>query len=147
MAPANVLRFPRSDSEGGFVVIQATPTRSNALDVKLVGTDGVEPYAVSCESNARHPVFMAEDHCGPGEWVSSDAVSCAELMDRRHGTLGGLTKDAVLQCVKIKSRRSESRTVPAQRTNGSLSSPPCCDRSQPTTLRCSPMSKMKRYSL
>ncbi|KXH48157.1 hypothetical protein CSIM01_08709 [Colletotrichum simmondsii] len=47
MASGHVLRFPRSDSEGAFVIVQATPTRSKALDVKLVGTDGVEPYAVS----------------------------------------------------------------------------------------------------
>ncbi|GKT46971.1 uncharacterized protein ColSpa_07152 [Colletotrichum spaethianum] len=76
MASGHVLRFPRSDSEGGFVVIQATPTRAKALDVKLVGTDGVEPYAVSCESNARHPAFLAEDHGGP---VRQDKVAALRV--------------------------------------------------------------------
>ncbi|OHE99242.1 hypothetical protein CORC01_05523 [Colletotrichum orchidophilum] len=67
MASGHVLRFPRSDSEGAFVIVQATPIKSKALDVKLVGTDGVEPYAISRESNARHPAFLADDHRGPGE--------------------------------------------------------------------------------
>ncbi|TQN74634.1 DNA repair protein XRCC4 [Colletotrichum shisoi] len=70
MAPANVLRFPRSDSEGGFVVIQVTPTLSNALDVKLVGTDGVEPYAVSLRQDKVAALRVKNSPCTEGEWVS-----------------------------------------------------------------------------
>ncbi|WQF81747.1 Putative DNA repair protein XRCC4 [Colletotrichum destructivum] len=70
MAPANVLRFPRSDSEGDFVVIQVTPTRSNALDVKLVGTDGVEPYAVSLRQDKVAALRVKNSPCTENEWVS-----------------------------------------------------------------------------
>ncbi|TKW53385.1 hypothetical protein CTA1_11556 [Colletotrichum tanaceti] len=70
MAPANVLRFPRSDSEGGFVVIQVTPTPSNALDVKLVGTDGVEPYAVALRQDKVAALRVKNSPCTEEEWVS-----------------------------------------------------------------------------
>ncbi|KAK1847535.1 mitotic apparatus protein p62-like protein [Colletotrichum chrysophilum] len=68
MASGHVLRFPRSDKEGAFVIVHVTPTRSKALDVKLVGTDGVEPYAVSCELHARHPALPGRRSPRPG-WV------------------------------------------------------------------------------
>ncbi|GKT57013.1 mitotic apparatus protein p62-like protein [Colletotrichum tofieldiae] len=70
MASGHVLRFPRSDSEGGFVVIQATPTRSKALDVKLVGTDGVEPYAVSLRQEKVAALRVKNSPCTEDEWVS-----------------------------------------------------------------------------
>ncbi|KZL82143.1 mitotic apparatus protein p62-like protein [Colletotrichum incanum] len=70
MASGHVLRFPRSDSEGGFVVIQATPTRSKALDVKLVGTDGVEPYAVSLRQDKVAALRVKNSPCTEEEWVS-----------------------------------------------------------------------------
>ncbi|KAK2047532.1 hypothetical protein LZ31DRAFT_138743 [Colletotrichum somersetense] len=70
MTPAHILRFPRSDSQGGFVVIQATPIRSKALDVKLVGTDGVEPYAVSLSQERAAALRVKNSPCTDDEWIS-----------------------------------------------------------------------------
>ncbi|KAK2032291.1 hypothetical protein LX32DRAFT_208136 [Colletotrichum zoysiae] len=70
MTPAHILRFPRSDSQGGFVVIQATPIRSKALDFKLVGTDGVEPYAVSLSQERAAALRVKNSPCTDDEWIS-----------------------------------------------------------------------------
>ncbi|KAK1998361.1 hypothetical protein LX36DRAFT_670288 [Colletotrichum falcatum] len=72
MTSAHILRFPRSDSQGGFVVIQATPTntRSNPLDVKLIGTDGVEPYSVSLRQDNADALRVKNNPCTEDEWVS-----------------------------------------------------------------------------
>ncbi|KAF9877727.1 hypothetical protein CkaCkLH20_04862 [Colletotrichum karsti] len=70
MASGHVLRFPRSDREGAFVIVQATPTRSKALDVKLVGTDGVEPYAVSLRHDKIASLRVKNSPCSEEEWVS-----------------------------------------------------------------------------
>ncbi|KAK1987817.1 hypothetical protein LZ30DRAFT_579346 [Colletotrichum cereale] len=70
MTSGHVLRFPRSDSQGGFVIIQATPTRSKALDVKLVGTDGVEPYAVSLHQDKTAALRVKNSPCTEDEWIS-----------------------------------------------------------------------------
>ncbi|KAJ0304091.1 hypothetical protein COL5a_005225 [Colletotrichum fioriniae] len=70
MASGHVLRFPRSDSEGAFVIVQATPTRSKALDVKLVGTDGVEPYAVSLRHDKVASLRVKNSPVSEEEWVT-----------------------------------------------------------------------------
>ncbi|KAK1639821.1 hypothetical protein BDP81DRAFT_391876 [Colletotrichum phormii] len=70
MASGHVLRFPRSDSEGAFVIVQATPTRSKALDVKLVGTDGVKPYAVSLRHDKVALLRVKNSPVSEEEWVA-----------------------------------------------------------------------------
>lgn len=47
MAAAHVLRIERSDSEGDFILIQATERGSSELDLKLVATEGENPYVGS----------------------------------------------------------------------------------------------------
>ena len=49
MASIYMLRFPRSDAQDEYVLVQAASTGSQPLDLKLVGTDGTDPYASSCE--------------------------------------------------------------------------------------------------
>ncbi|KAI8282485.1 hypothetical protein K4K56_011053 [Colletotrichum sp. SAR 10_98] len=70
MASGHILRFPRSDKEGAFVIVHVTPTRSKALDVKLVGTDGVEPYAVSLRHDKAISLRVKSSPCSDEEWVS-----------------------------------------------------------------------------
>ncbi|KAK2780299.1 mitotic apparatus protein p62-like protein [Colletotrichum kahawae] len=70
MASGHVLQFPRSDKEGAFVIVHVTPTRSKALDVKLVGTDGVEPYAVSLRHDKVVSLRVKSSPCSDEEWVS-----------------------------------------------------------------------------
>ncbi|KAJ4025201.1 hypothetical protein NW752_002669 [Fusarium irregulare] len=50
MAPMHVLRFPRNDDTTAFVLLQVTPKGSKPLDLKLVGTEGEEPYVASYEA-------------------------------------------------------------------------------------------------
>ncbi|PNY26641.1 Uncharacterized protein TCAP_03436 [Tolypocladium capitatum] len=45
MAPMRVLKFPRSDNESTCVLIQVTSAGRKPLDLKLVATEGDEPYA------------------------------------------------------------------------------------------------------
>ena len=50
MAPQErVLRFPQSRKKSAFVLIQAVSTGRHPLDLKLLGTDGYAPFAVSCK--------------------------------------------------------------------------------------------------
>nr|XP_036585951.1 mitotic apparatus protein p62-like protein [Colletotrichum truncatum]KAF6796142.1 mitotic apparatus protein p62-like protein [Colletotrichum truncatum] len=70
MTSGHVLRFPRSDEEGAFVIVQATSTRSKALDVKLVGTDGREPYAISLRHDKVSSFRVKNSPCSEDEWVS-----------------------------------------------------------------------------
>lgn len=49
MASTYMLRFPRSDAQDAYVLVQAASTGSHPLDIKLVGTDGADPYAFSCK--------------------------------------------------------------------------------------------------
>ncbi|KAH7157050.1 hypothetical protein EDB81DRAFT_411415 [Dactylonectria macrodidyma] len=51
MVRTRILRFPRSDDESAFVLVQVTPKGSRALDLKLVGTEGEAPYNASCKSS------------------------------------------------------------------------------------------------
>ncbi|KAF4957364.1 hypothetical protein FSARC_11316 [Fusarium sarcochroum] len=63
-----VLRFPRSDDKSAFVLLQVTPKGSKRLDLKLVGTEGEEPYVASCKSFHSPPPRL---HRNLGPWVVS----------------------------------------------------------------------------
>ncbi|KAF6842936.1 mitotic apparatus protein p62-like protein [Colletotrichum musicola] len=69
MASGRVLRFPRSDKDGAFVIVQTTPTRSKALDVKLVATDGVEPYAISLRHDKIGSLLGEGSPLSDDEWL------------------------------------------------------------------------------
>lgn len=49
MSSVHILQFPRADNDEGFVLIQVTCAGSKSLDLKLVGTEGEEPYMVKRE--------------------------------------------------------------------------------------------------
>jgi hypothetical protein len=49
MAPSHIIRVPRTDEEGSFVLGEVTPSGSKPLNVKFVATEGEEPYVVKCE--------------------------------------------------------------------------------------------------
>lgn len=42
-----ILRIPRSDSEGEFVLVNVSSQGSSDLDVKLLATEGESPYVTS----------------------------------------------------------------------------------------------------
>lgn len=47
----HILRIPRSDSEGDYVLIQVKSRSSSALDLKFVATEGEAPYVGSLKSS------------------------------------------------------------------------------------------------
>lgn len=51
MAVEYVLRISRSDSEGEYVLVNVTsPAGASALDLRLLATEGENPYVLSCKS-------------------------------------------------------------------------------------------------
>ena len=48
MAPSHIIRVPRTDEEGAFILGEVTPSGSKPLNVKFVATEGEEPYVVKC---------------------------------------------------------------------------------------------------
>jgi hypothetical protein len=49
MAPSHIIRVPRTDEVGAFVLGEVTPSGSKPLNVKFVATEGEEPYVVKRE--------------------------------------------------------------------------------------------------
>jgi exosome complex RNA-binding protein Csl4 len=49
MASSHIIRIPRTDEEGSYVLGEVTPSGSKPLNVKFVATEGEEPYVVKCE--------------------------------------------------------------------------------------------------
>ena len=52
MAAAQVLRVPRSDSEGDFVLVNVSSNGSKPLDLKIEATEGESPYITTSVSLA-----------------------------------------------------------------------------------------------
>jgi hypothetical protein len=50
MPSSHIIRIPRTDEDGAFVLGEVTPSGSKPLNVKVVATEGEEPYVVKCES-------------------------------------------------------------------------------------------------
>lgn len=48
MASDHVLRLPRTDSPSDYVLLNASRNGSNPLDLKLLATEGTEPYIKLC---------------------------------------------------------------------------------------------------
>ncbi|CRK20723.1 hypothetical protein HYQ45_015606 [Verticillium longisporum] len=66
---ASVLRFPRSDEEGSFVLVNAAQTRTKPLALKLVGTDGLAPYVASLRHDRVAALLVKNSPCAEEEWV------------------------------------------------------------------------------
>ncbi len=49
MTTEHILRIPRSDSEGDFVLINITSNGKSALDLRLLATEGESPYITKSE--------------------------------------------------------------------------------------------------
>lgn len=68
--PSHVLRIPRSDEEGSFVLARATASSqaSKPLDVRLVATEGESPYSVSLRHDRIDKSRYQSAPCSPDEW-------------------------------------------------------------------------------
>ena len=51
MAARHVLKIPRSDEKGSFIIVQVSPDGpvSRPLNLKLVATEGSSPYVLTCK--------------------------------------------------------------------------------------------------
>lgn len=61
MASEHVLRVPRSDNEGEFVVVNVSSNGNSPLDLKLLATEGESPY-VTTSTYELHNSVTATDH-------------------------------------------------------------------------------------
>lgn len=121
MAEAHVLRFARSDEEGGFVLVHAKQTRSKALDMKLIGTDGLAPYVISRELCLLFG--PARDWTG---WAGKTLG--ARCFMRRRGKMAISTQEScradhlthfLTQCDTAKRHPTCPRTAPSPKKSGS----------------------------
>ncbi|SPJ87921.1 related to mitotic apparatus protein p62 [Fusarium torulosum] len=67
-APFRVLRFPRSDDKSAFVLLQVTSKGSKRLDLKLVGTEGEEPYVASLKHDRVVSLRVKNCPASESEW-------------------------------------------------------------------------------
>jgi hypothetical protein len=63
-----VLRFPRSDDKAAFVLVQVTQKGSKPLDLKLVGTEGEEPYVTSLKHDKVVSLRVNNCPASESEW-------------------------------------------------------------------------------
>lgn len=50
MVTSRIIRIPRTDEEGSFILGEVSSSGSKPLNVKFVATEGEEPYVVKRES-------------------------------------------------------------------------------------------------
>ncbi|KAG4285577.1 hypothetical protein FPRO06_06837 [Fusarium proliferatum] len=65
---ARVLKFPRSDDKSSFVLLQVTLKGSKQLDLKLVGTEGEEPYVASLKHDKVVSLRVKNCPASESEW-------------------------------------------------------------------------------
>ncbi|KLJ07626.1 hypothetical protein EMPG_16905 [Blastomyces silverae] len=69
MAKETILRIPRSDSPGDFVLVKVTRPGSSELDLKLVATEGEAPYRGSVKSAQIDKLRAKNYHGADDEWA------------------------------------------------------------------------------
>ncbi|KAK3683727.1 hypothetical protein B0T22DRAFT_258145 [Podospora appendiculata] len=74
MAPSQLIRIPRTDTgeDGAFILGEVTPTgsASKPLTVKLVATEGEEPYMLKLRHDRIGELRASNSPCSPAEWES-----------------------------------------------------------------------------
>ncbi|KAK3320941.1 hypothetical protein B0T19DRAFT_253726 [Cercophora scortea] len=75
MAPSSqIIRIPRTDTgeDGAFILGEVTPTgsASKPLNVKLVATEGEEPYMLKLRHDRIGEFRASNSPCSPAEWES-----------------------------------------------------------------------------
>ncbi|KAL8965786.1 MAG: hypothetical protein Q9197_006330 [Variospora fuerteventurae] len=87
MASEHVLRIPRTDSLGEYVLLNTSSCGSSPLDLKLLATEGTEPY-VKTLKHSRIPKYRAKtNHLSDQQW---EEVLRSTLLQERPQT--ALTK-------------------------------------------------------
>ncbi|GAB1313046.1 Mitotic apparatus protein p62 [Madurella fahalii] len=70
MASSHIIRVPRTDEEGAYVLGEVTPSGSKPLNVKFVATEGEEPYVVKLRHDRIGELRASSSPCSPEEWES-----------------------------------------------------------------------------
>ncbi|KAH6847924.1 hypothetical protein B0I37DRAFT_154205 [Chaetomium sp. MPI-CAGE-AT-0009] len=70
MVSSHIIRVPRTDEEGAFVLGEVTPSGSKPLNIKFVATEGEEPYVVKLRHDRIGELRAASGPCSSEEWES-----------------------------------------------------------------------------
>lgn len=68
MTDTHVLRIPRTDEDGTFILVQVSSAGSKDLDVKLVATEGLAPYKVKLRHDRISTLKVKNGPCSEDEW-------------------------------------------------------------------------------
>ncbi|VBB83804.1 Putative protein of unknown function [Podospora comata] len=68
MATPHIIRIPRTDQEGAYVLGQVTPSGSKPLNVKFVATDGYAPFIIKLRHDRIGEYRVSNSPCSPEEW-------------------------------------------------------------------------------
>ncbi|KAK0670056.1 hypothetical protein QBC41DRAFT_99023 [Cercophora samala] len=68
MAASHIIRIPRTDQEGAYVLGQVTPSGSKPLNVKFVATDGYAPFVIKLRHDRIGEYRVSNSPCSPEEW-------------------------------------------------------------------------------
>ncbi|KAL2116831.1 hypothetical protein VTJ04DRAFT_8999 [Mycothermus thermophilus] len=69
MAPSShIIRIPRTDEDGSFVLGEVTPSGSKPLNLKLVATEGEEPYVLKLRHDRIGDLRASNNPCSLDEW-------------------------------------------------------------------------------
>ncbi|EAQ83826.1 hypothetical protein CHGG_10230 [Chaetomium globosum CBS 148.51] len=70
MVSSHIIRVPRTDEEGAFVLGEVTPSGSKPLNIKFVATEGEEPYVVKLRHDRIGELRAGSSACTSEEWES-----------------------------------------------------------------------------
>ncbi|KAL8937246.1 MAG: hypothetical protein Q9216_004523 [Gyalolechia sp. 2 TL-2023] len=68
MASENVLRLPRTDSPGDYILLNTSSNGSSPLDLKLLATEGLEPYVKSLKHLRISKYRARTNHLTEPQW-------------------------------------------------------------------------------
>ncbi|KAK3304411.1 uncharacterized protein B0T15DRAFT_512565 [Chaetomium strumarium] len=68
MPSSHIIRIPRTDEDGAFVLGEVTPSGSKPLNVKFVATEGEEPYVVKLRHDRIGDLRASSSPCSSEEW-------------------------------------------------------------------------------
>ncbi|POR34135.1 Uncharacterized protein TPAR_05641 [Tolypocladium paradoxum] len=101
MASTRVLKFPRSDDESKCVLIQVTPAGRKPLDLKLVATEGDEPYACVLKHDRVASLRVKSCPVSEKEWEQIlDSLLQAELVEDIQATATVQTASSISLTVR-----------------------------------------------
>ncbi|KAL8649307.1 MAG: hypothetical protein Q9210_004476 [Variospora velana] len=115
MASEHVLRIPRTDNPGEYVLLNTSSCGSSPLDLKLLATEGTEPY-VKTLKHSRIPKYRAKtNHLSDQQW--EEVLRSTLLQERPQAALtkpenqddDGKPKDAYSQTIQLAAYISSSK--------------------------------------